>query len=70
MARREPRILILVVGGNINLYAKPHRNVMELRPATTEEIKSHLMGEEDDRLVLREVDLIIQTGKSIIYLSE
>jgi len=61
-AKREPRILILVVGGNICLYAKPYRGVVELRPATPEEIKGHLMGEENDRLVLREKDL---EGKSV-----
>nr|VFJ86384.1 MAG: L-asparaginase [Candidatus Kentron sp. H]VFJ88257.1 MAG: L-asparaginase [Candidatus Kentron sp. H]VFJ95478.1 MAG: L-asparaginase [Candidatus Kentron sp. H] len=58
MAKREPRILVLIVGGNIGLYAEPNRNkAMELRPATPEEIKSHLMGEENDRLILREKDL-------------
>lgn len=54
----EPRVLVIVVGGNVSLYAKPNRhNVWTLDPATLNEIKKTVMGGSTDQLVLREGDV-------------
>lgn len=57
MARRDTRILILIVGGNVSLYAERVRGSWDLKPATAATLKAHLLGEDGERLLLREKDL-------------
>ena len=57
MARREIRVLILMVGGNISLHAERNRGAWELKPVPAASLKQYLLGEDEERLLLRENDL-------------
>lgn len=57
MAKRDTRILILIVGGNISLHAERNRGAWELRPVPPANLKEYLLGEDGERLLLREKDL-------------
>ncbi len=57
MVRRDTRILVLVVGGNISLHAEFNRGVWELKPVPPVVLKEYLLGEDGERLLLREKKL-------------
>jgi len=57
MAIREIRILILMVGGNISLHPERNRGAWELKPVSATDLKKYLLGEDEERLLLREKDL-------------
>lgn len=57
MTKRDTRILILIVGGNISLHAERNRGNWELKPVLPATLKSYLLGEDGERMLLREKDL-------------